>query len=61
MADCPTKTDAPTLLAIVVAARKTGDRALERSARHLLLTEHGIDVTIRRPPTPEQKGVSRAQ
>jgi hypothetical protein len=57
MADCPVKTDAPTLLAIVVAARKTGDRALERSARELLLSEHGIDVTIRRQPTPKQMEV----
>ena len=42
-------TDPPTLLAIARAARKSGDRALERAARQLLREEHGIEINFLRP------------
>jgi hypothetical protein len=40
--------DPPVLLAILLAARRTGDRLLEGVARRELSESHGIDVTIRR-------------
>jgi hypothetical protein len=43
-----TQTNATTLLAIMVAARKTGDRDLERQARHDLELEHGIKIRFAR-------------
>jgi hypothetical protein len=37
-------TDPPALVALVVAARRTGDRLRERIARRELETRHGIRV-----------------
>jgi hypothetical protein len=42
----------PALLAIMRAARRIGDRQLERAARQKLLERYGIDVRFRR----EQRG-----
>jgi len=41
--------DSPaTLVAIIVAARKTGDRELERGARHRLEQDHGVRLVFAR-------------
>jgi hypothetical protein len=37
-------TDPPTLLAILIGARRMGDRALERVVRRSLEKNHGIKV-----------------
>ena len=36
--------NAPTLVAIAIAARKCGDRELERFARNQLRTKHGVKL-----------------
>jgi hypothetical protein len=49
----PSLTNPANLLAIANAARRIGDRDLERAAIALLRDEHHIDVTFRdkrRPP-----------
>jgi hypothetical protein len=38
----------PALLAIIQAARRAGDRDLERAARQELAEQYGIEVTFRR-------------
>lgn len=40
--------DAPSLVAIVRAARSLGDRELERNARRQLADHYGIELTFRR-------------
>ena len=40
----------PALIAIIRAARRIGDKQLERAARKELAERYGIEVTIRRPP-----------
>jgi hypothetical protein len=42
--------DAPMLLAILIAARRTGDRRLERITRRELEERHSIKVQIGRGP-----------
>jgi hypothetical protein len=37
----------PALLAIIQAARKIGDRSLERAARQELAERHGIEIVFR--------------
>lgn len=50
-----TATESPsTLVAILVAARKAGDRELERHARQALLERHNLKLTFGKPPTTEQ-------
>lgn len=44
--------DTPTLVAILVAARQTGDRDLERYARDRL-ADQGIRVAFARRPRPK--------
>jgi hypothetical protein len=39
---------APSLVAILLAARATHDRDLERAAKNQLSEKHGIEVTFRR-------------
>jgi hypothetical protein len=46
--------DPPTLMAVLRAARLTGDRDLERAARRLLRDEHGIEVTFIRKPRSQE-------
>lgn len=42
--------DSPAnLVAIIVAARKVGDRHLEREAKRLLEREHGVKLSFCRP------------
>jgi len=49
-------TDSPaTLVAIIVAARKIGDRDLERAMRDRLLEEHGVKVVFAREPRRESE------
>lgn len=44
--------DAPILLAILIAARRTGDRLLETIARRELEEQHGITIQFnRKEPT----------
>jgi hypothetical protein len=43
--------DAPILLAILIAARRTGDRLLETVARRELMERHGVKVRFMREPT----------
>ena len=51
----------PALLAIVQAARRAGDRGLERAARALLAERHGIEIVFRRERRPRKAaGESRA-
>jgi hypothetical protein len=50
----PSLSDPPALLAITRAARKMGDRQLERAARQLLRERYGIEVTFRRANNPER-------
>jgi hypothetical protein len=47
------------LLAVIQAARRIGDRELERSARLELAEQHGIELTFRRPRKPEVRDASR--
>jgi hypothetical protein len=49
--------DAPVLVAIMLAARRTGDRLLERLAREQLEDRHQLVVrtTGRRRPSPRSK------
>jgi hypothetical protein len=43
--NAPTRaTDPPTLLAILIGARRTGDHVLERVVRRALETDHRIKV-----------------
>jgi hypothetical protein len=42
-------TDAPVLLAILIAARRTGDRLLESVARRELQERHRIKIQFGRP------------
>lgn len=44
------------LVAIAKAAHENGDRELERSAKRLLLEQHGIGLTFRRVGKPSQEG-----
>lgn len=46
----PHQTDPPSLVAIAVAAHRTGDRDLERAARAELKCSHGIDLRFTRTP-----------
>jgi hypothetical protein len=50
----PPLTHPPTLLAIIRAARLTGDAELELEARRLLREEHGIEIVfLGAPPSPK--------
>jgi len=40
------QSNAPTLVAIAIAARKAGDRDLERYARGQLQERHGVKLTF---------------
>lgn len=55
--DPPRRDDPATLVAIALAAYRSGDRDLLREARRELLTRHGIDLSFRRASA---KGVRRA-
>lgn len=48
------ETDPYTLIAILIAAHRSGNRKLERSARKLLAEEHGVVIrfprTTKSPP-----------
>lgn len=56
-----------SLVAIMVAARKLGDRDLERSAKQLLESEHGVRVSFAMGPKcdlskdPKREGLSNAR
>lgn len=43
-----TQTGPATLVAILVAARRSGDRELEREMRRRLEVEHGVRLTFAR-------------
>lgn len=45
-----------TLVAIAIAARKTGDRDLERDAIRELHHAHGVRISFCRDPSPSQHG-----
>jgi hypothetical protein len=45
----PRKTDAPALLAIAIAAHRTGDRELERAAKRELKESHGVGLRFLQP------------
>ncbi len=45
--------NAPTLLAIAVAAHRSGDKALERYAKTQLRDRHGLKVAFTKPKTRE--------
>jgi len=49
-----------TLLAIAVAARRAGDRELEREMRYKLKTDFGIRLVFTRDAEP-RKGVANAK
>jgi hypothetical protein len=51
-------TDPPTLLAVLLAARRTGDRALESAARQLLDERHDIEVRLRERRWRRQQGAT---
>jgi hypothetical protein len=55
--DAPTDrlqtTDPSVLLAILLAARRSGDRLLEGIARRELQERHGVRVSLPRRPRPE--------
>lgn len=45
----PPAADSPaTLVAIIVAARRAGDRELERESRHKLAERHGVSLSFAR-------------
>jgi hypothetical protein len=48
-----TTSDPPVLLAILLAARRLGNRLLERVARQELEDRHGITVRVAREQTKE--------
>lgn len=51
----PTRTESPaTLVAIIVAAHRIGDRDLEREMKRRLADEHGVTLRFAR-----QKGACR--
>jgi|WetSurMetagenome_2_1015567.scaffolds.fasta_scaffold247081_1 hypothetical protein len=54
MSTAPLSTSPATLVAILVAARKAGDRELERYARQELEREHAIRLTFARPSTRQE-------
>lgn len=47
--DPPRRDDPATLVAIALAAHRSGDRDLLREARRELRQRHGIDLSFRRP------------
>ena len=52
-----TDTGSPaTLVAILVAARRAGDRELERYARQQLHDQHAIRLTFARPTANKAEG-----
>jgi hypothetical protein len=52
--EAPDRTDSPaTLVAIIVAARRAGDRELEREARRQLEERCGVRLTFARPSQQE--------
>lgn len=52
-------TDSPaTLVAILVAARKVGDRDLVRAMRHRLENEHGVRLVFLRERRPESEAAN---
>ena len=52
--DRPTATP-PALVAVAIAARKTGDRDLERAALRELRDTHGIRLSFFREPADRQE------
>lgn len=46
----------PALVAVVVAARKSGDRDLERAAIRELRESHGLRLSWARPPKGAPRG-----
>lgn len=46
----------PTLIAIIVAARKSGDRQLERDTLRELREDHGIKLSFARQPREDRRG-----
>lgn len=55
--------NAPTLVAIVIAARRAGDRDLERYAKGRLKEQHGVKLTFEMNATKQAKrpeGVTHA-
>lgn len=53
-------TSIPTLVAIIVAARRSGDRQLEREALRELRDGHGIRLSFARPPRQGEREASHA-
>ena len=60
MADTPTTSDPPILLAILLAARTTGNPLLERIVRDELARSHGIRVELRRGHTSKAEDATHA-
>jgi hypothetical protein len=57
----PTTTEnsnAPTLVAIAIAARRAGDRELERYAKGQLQARHGVKLTFAGQKTSHQREVN---
>jgi hypothetical protein len=50
----------PALLAIIQAARRAGDRGLERAARAELAERHGIEIVFRRERRRRREEAARA-
>ncbi len=50
------RTDPAALVAIIIAARRSGDRELERAAKRELRDEHGIALRFVQPARPERTG-----
>lgn len=48
MNELTSDSNAATLVAIALAARRAGDRELERTAKNALEAKHGIKLTISR-------------
>lgn len=60
MANAPPFNNSPTeLVAIIRAARMSGDRELERSAKRDLVERFGIKLTFANDPQLKQREVSR--
>jgi hypothetical protein len=47
--------NAPTLVAIVIAARRAGDRDLERYAKGRLRDQHGVKLSFAEPKSDKQR------
>lgn len=55
-----TYTTPATLVAILWAARQSGDRDLERFTRRELANRYGVEVTIRKPPKAAEPEAAHA-